>query len=166
MWHLKVYHSSINFLSFFFLFSSYHLYLSLSIRFLCVWTTSISVIIAGQQFLYIVVLFAERNKCCCLWQLLCFYETIIVLSFPVVFFAQLQVHLYAYTHFYIEPPVGNKMTGTEPSKAHPWCNMVRVHIFRVLITPSHMFWDNQHFRQRIPVTHIYFSSLASSLNTL
>ena len=56
-----------------------------------------------------------------LWLLLCFYETIMALSFPVVFFTQ--VHndfhgLYAYTHFHIEPPVRKKMTGTVHSKAH------------------------------------------------
>ena len=55
-----------------------------------------------------------------LWLLLCFYETIMALSFPVVFF--IQVHndfhdLYAYTHFHIEPPVRKKMTGTGHSKA-------------------------------------------------
>ena len=43
--------------------------------------------------------------------LLCFYETIMALSFPVVFF--IQVHndfhdLYTFTHFFIEPPVEKK----------------------------------------------------------
>ena len=57
-----------------------------------------------------------------LWLLVCFYETIMALSFPVVFF--IQVHndfrdLYTYTHFYIKPPVRKKMTGTGHSKAQP-----------------------------------------------
>ena len=57
-----------------------------------------------------------------LWLLVCFYQTIMALSFPVVFF--IQVHndfrdLYTYTHFYIKPPVRKKMTGTGHSKAQP-----------------------------------------------
>ena len=55
--------------------------------------------------------------CCCGCYHVFFEIIIIVLLFPVVFF--MQVHLYAYTHFYFEPAVRKKMTGTGDSKAHP-----------------------------------------------
>ena len=65
--------------------------------------------------------FVERNKCCPVVVVavtMFFFEIIIiVLLFPVVCF--MQVHLYAYTHFYFEPAVRKKMTGTGDSKAHP-----------------------------------------------
>ena len=57
-----------------------------------------------------------------LWLLVCFYEAIMALSFPVVFF--IQVHndfrdSYTNTHFYIKPLVRKTMTGTGHSKGHP-----------------------------------------------
>ena len=55
--------------------------------------------------------------CCCGCYYVFLEIIIIVLLFPVVFF--MQVHLYAYTHLYIEPPVRKKMTRTGNSKAHP-----------------------------------------------
>ena len=80
-------------------------------------------VICTPRLIFTLNLWSEKRKeinvaRLLLWLLLCFFEIIIiVLLFSVVFF--MQVHLYAYTHFYFEPPVRKKMTGTGHSKAHP-----------------------------------------------